>query len=136
VPGSTSNREAGVLKKTVYWVTTILVSLAYLAGGYMDVAQPEPVVQGAALLGYPLYFFTILGFWKLGAVVVLLCPGTPRLKEWAYAGLMFNLTGASVSHYFVGDPVSNVVTPMVILAIVLTSWALRPVSRKLPGPWL
>jgi len=87
-------------------------------------------------LGYPLYFLKMLGVWKLGAAVVLLAPALPRLKEWAYAGILINLVGASVTHAVRHDPVNNIVTPLVILAIALTSWALRPASRKLPGPWL
>ena len=88
----------------------------------------------AAHLGYPAYFFTILGVWKLGAVIALVAPGLPRLKEWAYAGIFFNLTGAAASHAVVRDPLGNVMTPLIVLAIAMTSWALRPESRRLRGP--
>ena len=119
-----------------YWALTGLLAVAYLAGGYFDVAQPASFVAETAKLGYPLYFFTILGIWKLGAGVVLLLPGVPRLKEWAYAGILFNLTGASATHVFVKDPLGEVVTPLILLAMAIGSWALRPASRKLAGPWL
>jgi uncharacterized membrane protein YphA (DoxX/SURF4 family) len=119
-----------------YWITTILIAVAYLFGGYVDIAQGEQVVEGAKNLGYPLYFFPILGVWKVLAAIALLAPGLPRLKEWAYAGIFFNLTGATATHLFVKDPISNVVTPLVIVAIVIASWALRPPDRRLPGPWL
>ena len=66
----------------------------------------------------------------------ILMPGLPRLKEWAYAGIFFNLTGAIATHLFGGDPVSNTVAPLVLLAITVVSWACRPADRKLPGPWL
>ncbi|MGL4460962.1 MAG: DoxX family protein [Planctomycetia bacterium] len=123
-----------VLQKIAYWTTTALLSLAYLTGGYFDIAQPPEVAAGAAKLGYPLYFFTILGAWKLLAVIALLLPGTPRLKEWAYAGIVFNLTGASASHFAVKDGPGEVITPLVILAIALTSYATRSAARRLPGP--
>ncbi|MBL8825670.1 MAG: DoxX family protein [Planctomycetaceae bacterium] len=122
--------------KIAYWITTALLALAYLAGGYFDIAQPGDMGKDLARLGYPSYFFVILGVWKLGASVALLLPGTPRLKEWAYAGILFNLTGASATHLFVKDPIGEAITPMIILAIAIASWATRPASRKLAGPWL
>ena len=100
-----------------YWVLTGLLAASYLGGGYFDVAQPAWFVEETAKLGYPLFFFTILGIWKLGAAVALVLPGLPRLKEWAYAGLLFNLTGASATHVFVKDPTGEVVTPLILLAM-------------------
>lgn len=114
----------------------MLVALAYASGGYFDVAQPPFVMEEMTALGYPAYFFNILGVWKMGAAVALLAPGLPRLKEWAYAGILFNLTGATASHVFVKDPLGEVITPLVILVIAIVSWALRPASRKLAGPVL
>src|SRR5258708_779567 len=120
----------------VYWIATALLALGYIAGGLFDVLQPEPVVEAATKLGYPLFFFRILGVWKLLAVVAILSPGLPRAKEWAYAGIVINLTGAAATHVYGGDPINEIVTPLVLLAIAVTSWATRPASRKLPGPWL
>jgi hypothetical protein len=117
-----------------YWVTTALVALAMGSGGVMDLARGPEMVAGMAHLGYPTYFLLILGAWKLLAVPALLAPGLPRLKEWAYAGITFDLTGAAASHAFAGDPAANVVTPLVILAVTAASWALRPASRKLVAP--
>ena len=125
-----------MLTKVIYWVTTALIVLAYAAGGYFDIKQPAEMLKDMESLGYPLYFLKMLGVWKLGAAVVLLAPALPRLKEWAYAGILINLVGASVTHAVRHDPVNNIVMPLVILAIALTSWAQRPASRKLPGPWL
>lgn len=119
-----------------YWALTGLLAASYLAGGYFDVAQPASFVAETVKLGYPLYFFAILGVWKIGAAVSLVLPGLPRLKEWTYAGILFNLTGASATHVFVKDPVGEVITPLIVLAIAIGSWALRPASRKLAGPWL
>ena len=114
-----------------YWVTTGLVALAFGLGGLADLSRAPNVLAGMSHLGYPLYFAAILGAWKaLGAVAVLL-PRFPRLKEWAYAGMFFDLTGAAVSHASSGDPVGNVVTPLILLGLVAASWALRPESRSL-----
>lgn len=115
-----------------YWIATILFCVGMGMGGYLDLAQPPEVVKGMGKLGYPLYFAKILGFWKLAGVVTLVLPGLPLLKEWAYAGFVFNLTGAAASHYFVKDPAGQIATPLVILAIGAVSWALRPACRRLP----
>lgn len=119
-----------------YWLATALLSLANLAGGYFDLAQPEELGKIAAQLGYPLYVFTILGVWKVGGAIVIVLPGLPRLKEWAYAGIVFDLTGAIASHVFVGDSVSESMPALALLALTAASWALRPASRRLPGAWV
>jgi hypothetical protein len=123
-----------MLRNILYWLTTLLVVLAYASGGYYDLSQPDMVRDAATHLGYPLYFFTVLGIWKFGAVIALLAPGLPRLKEWAYAGIAFNLTGAAATHAFVHDPPQDVATPLILLAIAVVSWATRPAGRKLSGP--
>lgn len=123
-------------KLIAYWLTTALLAVAYLFGGYVDLAQPQELVEGAAHLGYPLYFFSILGFWKIAAGVVILLPALPRVKEWAYAGIVINLTGASATHVFAHDPVKEISTPLIVLAIAVASWYLRPANRRLAGPWL
>jgi len=115
----------------IYWIATGLTAFVFLSGGVVDVARPEFALHGMRLLGYPDYFMVILGVWKvLGGVAVLL-PGTPRLKEWAYAGMLFDLTGATASHASTHDSVAHIVTPLIILGIVIVSWALRPQSRRL-----
>ena len=116
-----------------YWVTTALTGFVFLSGGMADVLQPAQVREGMTHLGYPIYFTTILGVWKVLGGIVVLAPRLARLKEWAYAGMLFDLTGATASHAAVGDPVAKIVTPLVILGIVMASWALRPESRRLPG---
>jgi DoxX-like family len=124
-----------MLRKILYWLTTGLLALAYAAGAFFDLTQPEQVVEGAKKLGYPLFFFSILGFWKMGAVVAILAPGLPRLKEWAYAGIVINLTGAAATHASMKD-YADVPAPLVLLALTIASWALRPAGRKLEGPWV
>lgn len=117
-----------------YWVMTALTAFVFLSGGVMDILQPPELLKGMTDLGYTAYFTTILGVWKVLGGIAVLAPRFPRLKEWAYAGMFFDLSGAAASHASVGDPLSKVVTVLVILAIAIASWALRPESRRLPGP--
>jgi hypothetical protein len=114
-----------------YWVTTGLLAAALLAGGAAELAQAPEVVASTLALGYPAYALTILGVWKVLSALALLAPRLPRLKEWAYAGIFFDLTGAAASHAFSGDPSGKIATPLVLLAIAAASWALRPPSRAL-----
>jgi hypothetical protein len=118
-------------KKIGYWAATGLVAFAIGMGGVMDLVAPPDLVEGMAHLGYPAYFMLILGLWKVAGAVVLLLPRTPLLKEWAYAGIAFDLTGAAASHAFSGDTLSQVLTPLVILGLLAASWALRPQPRRL-----
>jgi uncharacterized membrane protein YphA (DoxX/SURF4 family) len=117
--------------KIGYWVTTGLTVVAFALGGVTDLKGGKDIAVGMAHLGYPLYFAAILGAWKLLGAVALAVPRFPRLKEWAYAGMVFDLTGAAVSHAASGDPVGKIMTPLVILLIVLASWVLRPEGRRL-----
>ena len=118
-------------RRIAYWVTTALTAFVFLSGGVADIIQPADLIKGMTDLGYPVYFTTILGVWKVLGGLAVLAPRLPRLKEWAYAGMFFDLSGASASHASVGDPVNKIVTPLVLLGIVIASWALRPESRKL-----
>lgn len=115
----------------VYGISTGLAALALAGGGFGQVSRSPEMVENMLKLGYPVYFMVILGTWKLLAALALVVPGTPRLKEWAYAGLTFLLTGAFVSHVAAGDPFGNSIAPLTILAVVLTSMVTRPDSRKL-----
>lgn len=85
-------------------------------------------------VGYPVYFLTILGIWKVLGTIAILVPGFPRLKECAYAGIFFGMTGAAASHAFVGDYGAyayHILAPLVLQILALASWALRPKSRIL-----
>jgi uncharacterized membrane protein YphA (DoxX/SURF4 family) len=114
-----------------YWVATVLVALSFISGGVVYLMKQPVPLKGMAELGYPAYFVTILGVWKLLGGLALLAPRLPRLKEWAYAGIAFDLTGAAWSHAASGHPLGKVMVPLVILAIAAASWALRPASRRL-----
>jgi len=113
-------------RKVFYWATTGLAALAFAGIGTADFMHAPAMMQGLAHLGYPAYFATILGIWKVLGAVAILAPGLPRAKEWAYAGMFFTLTGAAVSHASSGDPIGNIAAPLVLLGLVVVSWALKP----------
>jgi DoxX-like family len=119
-------------KNIAYWTTTVLVAFFIGSGGFAQLALLRSNVQGAVLLGYPLYFFRILGFWKVLGAIAILVPRFPRLKEWAYAGIFFDLTGAAASVAVVGGYGAyafHIVAPLVLAVLTVASWALRPESR-------
>lgn len=117
-----------------YWITTGLFALALTGSGLMTLTRQAPLAAAYQHLGYPLYFMTLLGAAKLLGVATLLAPGLPRLKEWAYAGFTINLVSAAYSHLAAGDPPGTAVAPLVLLALALASWRLRPEGRALPSP--
>jgi hypothetical protein len=122
-------------KSIVYWTMTILVAFPIGSGGIAQMAQYRANPYGVVPeLGYPMYFFAILGFWKLFGALTILVPRYPRLKEWAYAGIFFDLTGAAASCAWVGGYGAygfHVIAPLIITGFLLASWALRPDSRKI-----
>jgi hypothetical protein len=116
-------------KKALYWASTGFAALALAAIGAADLTRVPDIIAGLAHLGYPAYFATIIGVWKLLAVATMLAPGLPRLKEWAYAGLFLVLSGAAISHAISGDTAGVAALPLMILGIVLTSRVLQPARR-------
>lgn len=123
-----------------YGATTALIALETLAGGVTDLTRGRtmvvtgaPVVDVVTGLGYPAYVLTILGVWKLLGTIAVLAPRTPRLKEWAYAGLLFHLTGAAASQAARRQSVGAIMTLVALAGLALASWALRPPSRALRG---
>jgi DoxX-like family len=122
-------------KSIAYWTTTILVTLPIGSGGVAQMAQFHTTPHGVVpVLGYPTYFFAILGFWKLLGAIAILVPRFPRLKEWAYAGIFFDLTGAAASCAAVGGYGAyafHVIAPLIITGFTVASWALRPQSRTI-----
>lgn len=122
------------LRQVAYWVASAPVLLATIVGAQWDLAR-TPYVRDVMLhLGYPLYFLTIMGVAKVLAVVALIVPRCPRLKEWAYSGVFFVYVGAASSHFAVGDEVAKIVVPTLFAVITLISWALRPPARRDPAP--
>jgi hypothetical protein len=124
-------------KEITYWTTTSLIALETFAGGIVDLTHGRAnvfsgprVVDIVTGLGYPVYVLTILGVWKIPGAITLVAPGFRRLKEWAYAGIVFELTGAAASQAVRGRR-DDVIAPVVLLCLALASWALRPPSRML-----
>jgi DoxX-like family len=122
-------------KPIVYWATTILVAMPIGTGGVGQMLQYHANPHGVVpVLDYPMYFFGILGVWKVLGAIAILAPRFPRLKEWAYAGIFFDLTGAAASCAAVGGYGAygfHVIAPLIITGFMLASWALRPPSRTI-----
>jgi uncharacterized membrane protein YphA (DoxX/SURF4 family) len=117
-------------KNIAYWTTTVLVAFFIGSGGVAQLAHVPATVDGfVRILGYPPYFVTILGVWKVLGPIAILVPRFPRLKEWAYAGIFFDLTGAAASVAGVGGSALHIIAPLVIAGLTVVSWALRPQSR-------
>jgi hypothetical protein len=129
---STSVRGRHYWIRTIaYWTFTLIAAEEMVAGSMWDLLRIEYVRAVLTHLGYPLYLLFILGIWKLPCAITMLVPRFPRLKEWAYAGAVFNYSGAVVSHLSVGDGADKWVWPLVYVAFTLASWALRPPDRRL-----
>jgi uncharacterized membrane protein YphA (DoxX/SURF4 family) len=126
-----ANSAAAPRSRTMaYWVTTVPVAAVLLVGGVTDILRTPYVRAVMEQLGYPAYFAVIIGVWKVPGAVTLLIPRFPRLKEWAYAGAVFNFTGAVASHLAVGDPAVTLVAPIIFTSLAAASWALRPPARR------
>ncbi|WP_433787938.1 DoxX family protein [Actinomycetospora sp. CA-101289] len=117
-----------------YWTSTAITAFVLLSGGVTYLLSAEWAVAGVTALGYPAYVVTLLGVWKVLGAVAVTVPGFPLLKEWAYAGVAFDLSGATVSHLVSGSPAFHVLVPVVLLAVAALSWATRPASRRLTAP--
>lgn len=123
-----------------YWATTTLIALETLVGGFADLTRGRTVLVSGpfvtdvvAALGYPAYVLWIIGIWKILGAITLVVPGFLRLKEWAYAGIVFELSGAIASLAACGRT-ADLIAPLFLLGLALASWALRPPSRKLGQP--
>jgi len=123
--------------KIIYWISTLWLSLGMVATGSVQLLKQKaegqiapPGVDGIIRLGYPVYFLTILGIWKILGVIALLVPKLPLLKEWAYAGFFFIMSGAIFSHIALGNPLKEIFPSLLLLVLTVVSWYFRPVDRK------
>ncbi|MBO0932645.1 DoxX family protein [Fibrella aquatilis] len=130
---TTNQRTAKERKHIGYWVVTGLLLFGMVAGGIAQISHVKVNVDGMIRLGYPLYTMRVLGIWKLAGAVVLVLPGYALLKEWAYAGFFFLLTGAVMSHIAAGDTFFQWVAPLIFSILTVLSWYLRPANRRLPS---
>jgi len=117
-----------------YWVTTSLLALGFGGGGITDLIASAESVEFYKSLGYPEYLLTFFGIAKLLGTITILAPKLPRLKEWAYAGIVIDLLGAIWSHLAMSDPLEKLAPAVVFLGIALGSYFLRPEARRLPDP--
>ena len=115
--------------KIIYWIATVWLSLGMFSTGIVQLIQYEEGIEATLRLGYPAYFLTILGAWKLLGVGAILLPKLPLIKEWAYAGFFFSMSGAIFSHLAVGDPLGELFPPLLLLVLTVLSWYFRPASR-------
>jgi hypothetical protein len=120
--------------KIFYWIATVWLSLGMFSTGIVQLFKGKTGPSGAdslTHLGYPGYFLLIIGIWKILGVVAVLIPNYPRLKEWAYAGFFFAMSGAVISHLALGDPFGEVFPSVLLLILTSVSWYFRPAGRKL-----
>lgn len=125
------NLPAGKAGKIIYWIATVWLALGMLSTAIVQVIKMEEEVKVITELGYPIYILTILGVWKILGVIVVLIPKLPLLKEWAYAGFFFVMSGAVISHLASGDDVITLFGPILLLVLTMVSWYFRPAERKI-----
>ena len=118
--------------KIIYWITTVLLCFGMLGSGIAQIIQSQDMIDLVVPLGYSSYFLTIIGVWKVLAVIALLSPGFKLIKEWAYAGLFFLLTGAIISHLASGHyEIKEIIGPVMQTVFLVTSRYFRPDNRKI-----
>ena len=117
--------------KIIYWIATIWLALGMVSTAIVQlIKMKEEVDKTSVMLGYPTYFLTLIGIWKLLGVIAILIPKYPIAKEWAYAGFFFLMSGAIFSHIAVGDEAVALFGPSLLLVLIIVSWYLRPADRK------
>jgi hypothetical protein len=116
--------------KIIYWFFTCWLALGMVSTGIVQLMRMPEEVANFTGLGYPLYLMTLIGVWKLLGAVAVLAPRLPLLKEWAYAGFFFAMSGAAISHIAAGHAAGKIFPPLLLLALTMISWYFRPVDRK------
>ena len=114
-----------------YWIITVLLSFFIFSGGLAQAMLVKSVVEGFKPLGYPHYFIALIGIWKMLGIIAILIPKFRLLKEWAYAGIFFVLSGAVISHIASGDVKVQIIAPVLLIVFTVLSWYLRPADRKI-----
>jgi len=119
--------------KIIYWIATIWLALGLVATGSVQLFKAKEGQGGVDMmthLGYPVYMLTLLGIGKLLGVIAVLIPKFPLLKEWAYAGFFFIMSGAIFSHIASGDAINAIFPSLLLLILTVISWYFRPASRR------
>ncbi len=133
-------KPTGRAGKIIYWIATIWLALGMFSTGLVQLFKAKEGQGGVDMithLGYPVYLLTLLAVWKILGVITLLIPKYALLKEWAYAGFFFVMSGAIFSHIAIGDGVTEILPSLLLLILTMVSWYFRPANRKisavLPG---
>ena len=127
------NRPSGKAAKITYWIATIWLALGMLSTAFVQLVKAKEGqggVNSITHLGYPVYLLTLLAILKILGVIAVLIPRFPILKEWAYAGFFFAMSGATFSRIAAGDPVNEIFPSLLLLFLTVASWYFRPADRK------
>lgn len=116
--------------KIIYWIATIWLALGMVSTGAVQLFKMKTEVDFITHLGYPVYILTILGVWKILGAVAVLIPKFVLLKEWAYAGFFFAMSGAAFSHIAAGT-FNEIFPSLLLLTLTLVSYFFRPADRKI-----
>jgi hypothetical protein len=116
--------------KIIYWIATLWLSMGMISTGIVQLVKMKDEADMFTRLGYPVYLLTILGVWKLLGVVAVLIPKFPIVKEWAYAGFFFTMSGAVFSHLAIGDEAKELFGPVLLIILTVVSWYFRPAERR------
>jgi hypothetical protein len=117
-------------RKIIYWIATAWLGLGMLSTAVVQLARTDEEVVMMKRIGYPVSLLALIGTWKILGVLVLLMPKLPLLKEWAYAGFFFAMSGAVFAHLAIGDPAIALFGPVLLLVLTAVSWYFRPADRK------
>ncbi len=118
-------------KQIWYWIITGILSFCIFFGGLTQALLLKQTVEGFKPLGYPTYFIALIGIWKMLGIIAIVVPKFPLLKEWAYAGIFFVMTGAVISHIASNDVKVQIISPFMLAVFAVLSWYLRPADRKI-----
>jgi len=114
-----------------YWIITVVLSFCIFSGGLAQAMQVKGVLEGFKPLGYPTYFISLIGVWKMLGIIAILIPNFKLLKEWAYAGIFFVMSGAVISHIASSNVSIQIIAPVVLAVFTVLSWYLRPADRRI-----
>ncbi len=117
-------------RKIIFWITTIVITIIYFLTGLGNILPFAHFALDMTHLGYPAYFLKILGTWKILAAIVMVIPRFDKIKEWVYAGMMFDLTGAALSRYFMSDALPMIIIPLGLSILVTVNYVIRTRFRK------
>lgn len=118
-------------KRIIYWIFTLWMALGMVSTAIVQLMKNKDELANFTTLGYPAYLMTIIGVWKILGVIAILIPKRLLLKEWAYAGFFFVMSGAVISHLIVGDIAGRTFPAVLLFVLVIISWYFRPANRKI-----